>query len=99
MALDPIPIGDQIATYLFQNSLAAPGTPIGLPQIKIIWENIMTMIYNDIKASADVLPASHSGESLSSPTGQPIVVTTGPGTGSTGATAADAEVVGMGSIV
>lgn len=99
MALDPIPIGTRIADYLYQNPLGAPGTPISLGNIEQIWQQIMTMIYDDIKLTADIVPLAHSGENLSSPTGQPINVTTGPGAGSTGATTADQEVVGMGSIL
>lgn len=98
MALDPIPVADDIATFLYGNPLGAAGTEVSLANIKILWEGIVTRLYNDIKANADVVPTAHSGENLSSPTGQPIDVTSGPGSGSSGATTADAEVVGKGSI-
>jgi hypothetical protein len=52
-----------------------------------------------IQGNADVVSTSHSGEDLSSPTGQQIDVTTGPGAGSGGATSEDKPVVGMGSIL
>ena len=57
MALNPTPIGDQIAEYLFNNR---PEGVNGLPQMKITWEHIMTLIYTDLKNSIEVLPDSFS---------------------------------------
>lgn len=99
MALNPIPIGDQIATYLYGNPLGAAGTPISLANAKLLWENIMTMIYNDIKATMDVLPTAHSGENLSSATGQPVEVADPDDGTLTGTVTADMECVGKGSVV
>lgn len=100
MALNPVPIGDAIATYLFQNPVVAPGTSPGLPELKQIWEHVMTLIYNDIKATMDVLPAGRSGLGLQNPTGQAVVIpiTSAPGTPSNGATSAPESLIGMGSV-
>lgn len=101
MALNPIPIGDQIAEYLYQNTLAQPGTPVSLDNLKIIWENIMTRIYDDIKASADIDATAHSGEDLSSATGQTVIIpsTANPGSQSNGTTSQDKKLVGKGRIL
>lgn len=57
-------------------------------------------IVSEIVGHADVLPASHSGENLSSSTGQIVIIpsTASEGSQSTGATSEDLEVVGMGSV-
>lgn len=54
-----------------------------------------------IQGNADVLPTAHSGESLSSATGQTVTIpiTAQPGDPSHGATDEDLEIVGKGSIV
>jgi hypothetical protein len=109
MALNPIPIGDAIAEYLYQNSIVAPGTPVSLAQIKTIWENVMTLIYNDIKDNMDVVPTAHSGPNLNNPAGQPLQVpalgiidsTDHPCTGesTTGTTSALQDIQGKGSVL
>ncbi len=54
-----------------------------------------------IQGNADVVPTAHSGEDLSSPTGQAVLIpdTSDPHTPSDGATSEDKTVVGMGSII
>lgn len=52
-----------------------------------------------IQDHADVVPAAHVGENLSSPTGQPVEVIDPDDGTLTGTTTADQEVVGKGSIV
>lgn len=57
-------------------------------------------IVAEITGHADVVPASHSGENLSAPAGQPLTIpdTSNPHTPSVGTTDSDVEVVGKGSI-
>ena len=57
MALNPITVGDAIAT-LVQSTAPAPGAAITPSQLKTLWEGIMTIIYNDLKANAQVLPGT-----------------------------------------
>lgn len=95
MALNPIPIGDRIAEYLYENPLGAAGTEISLGNIKLIWENIMTLIYNDIKANMDVLPASLGATPLQNDAGQPVHVDLSTGDGTT---IAPQTIIGTGSV-
>lgn len=94
MALNPVPIGKAIADYLFNNR-PNTGTPTGIADVEALWENVMTMIYNDIKANMDVLPVGHSGPGLQNPSGQPVAVSLSTGIGDT--TAAE-SITGMGSV-
>lgn len=89
MPLNPTPIGDQIAEYLFNNPPPA-GTPVGLPFLKSTWEQVMTLIYNDIKANAIIIPDTF----VSSPV---IPVQVNPATG-TGATTASEPILGTGKV-
>lgn len=57
MALNPVPVGDAIAT-LVQSTAPAPGTKITDAELKAMWEGIVTIIYNDLKANMQVLPGS-----------------------------------------
>lgn len=97
MALNPNPIGKAVADYFIANK-PADGTAITPTQLENIWVGVMTLIYNDIKASMVVLPASLAGLPLTVPTAIPLNVTTGPGSGSTGATSAPEVVTGTGSV-
>lgn len=58
MALNPVPVGDRIATYLFENPLMAAGTAATLAEIKEIWEHVMGFIYTDLQASLQVEPGT-----------------------------------------
>jgi hypothetical protein len=53
MALTPGPVGRAIADY-FVNSKPADGSAITEADLEAIWVGVMTLIYNDIKASAVV---------------------------------------------
>lgn len=57
MALNPIPVGDAIADFV-QSVKPAAGSPVTDAQLKVIWEGIVTIIYNDLKANMEVLPGS-----------------------------------------
>lgn len=92
MPLNPVPVGDAIAT-LIQSAAPAPGEAITVGELKTMWEGIVAIIYNDLKANADIIPGT-----LNNPSGQPIAVSTGPGAGSTGATSSPEPIVGIGKI-
>ena len=53
MALNPIPVANSIATIV-SSTAPAPGTPITPAQLQTMWQQIMTAIYSDIAASAQV---------------------------------------------
>jgi hypothetical protein len=55
--LDPIVTGDAIADFVQENKPIA-GTPVTDAQLKILWEGIMTIIYNDLKSNGVILPDS-----------------------------------------
>lgn len=57
MPLNPVPVGDAIAN-LVQSSKPADGVPITINQLKTLWEGIVTIIYNDLKANAQVQPGT-----------------------------------------
>ena len=57
MALNPNPVGSAIAAYIQANK-PSPGTPVTDAQLTSLWEGIMTIIYNDLKANAQVAPGS-----------------------------------------
>jgi hypothetical protein len=91
MALNPVPVGDAIAS-LIQSSAPAAGTAITTDQLKTMWEGIMTLIYNDLKANAAIIPGT-----LSNPAGQPVA-TTGTATAQTGETTAPEPIIGIGRV-
>lgn len=97
MALNPNPIGIAIANY-FVAQKPADGTAVTTAQLQAIWEGVMTLIYNDIKANMEVLPASLSGPSLTVPNAIPLTVNTGAGAGGTGVTTSPETVTGKGSV-
>lgn len=100
MPLNPNPVGPEIADYFVDNA-PTPGTPVGRPELEAIWLGAINLLYDDVKATADVVPVAHSGEDLSAPAGQPVTIpsTSIPGSPSTGATTTDTPVDGKGSIV
>jgi hypothetical protein len=53
MALNPTPVGDQIAAFV-KSQQPAPGAPVSDNQLKAMWEGIMQLIYDDIKANAQI---------------------------------------------
>lgn len=55
--LNPITVGDAIASFV-SSSAPAPGTPVSPAQLQTLWEGIMTIIYNDLKANMQVLPGT-----------------------------------------
>jgi len=77
MALNPIPVGDEIAAFIKANA-PDPTAAVTDDQLKIIWEGIMGKIYPDIENTAVVTVAS----------GIAVATTGGPAaqTGSTTAT-------------
>lgn len=54
MALNPITVGDAIAAFV-KSSRPTPGVPVTDLQLQQLWEGIMTIIYNDLKANMGVL--------------------------------------------
>jgi hypothetical protein len=68
--------------------------------LKNYFEVLFTADTGYIQGNADVVPTAHSGENLSAPAGQPVLIpdTSNPGDPSTGNTTADEECVGKGSI-
>jgi hypothetical protein len=97
MALNNIPIGKSIADYIVANA-PTPGTPVSTTQLETLWEGIMGLIYSDMKANMDVLPAGHSGPGLENPSGQAGEVTSGPGAGGVTTTTAPIPIIGLGSV-
>lgn len=97
MALNPTPIGKAIADYLYSARFSGQ-PPSTLPQLETIWENVMTLIYNDIKANMDVLPIAHSGEELSTATGTPSTGADPQGGTVNSTVTTDTPIVGMGSV-
>jgi len=57
MSLNPVPVGDAIAAFVQANK-PADGTPVTTSQLQYIWEGIVTIIYNDLKANLSVTPGS-----------------------------------------
>lgn len=57
MALNPIPVGDAIAAFIQANGPGS-GSPVTEDQLKVIWEGIVTIIYDDLKANLGVLAGS-----------------------------------------
>lgn len=55
--LDPIPVGDAIAAFV-QTRRPPAGTAITDADLQFIWEGIITIIYNDLKANLGVEPGS-----------------------------------------
>lgn len=53
MALNPIPVADQIAAIVM-SAAPPPGTPITSATLKTMWEQIISALYADIQASATV---------------------------------------------
>lgn len=100
MALNPSPVGPEIADY-FINNAPAPGTPVGKPQLEAIWQGAINILYNDVKENADVHPAGSpatGGSGLENAAAIPGEVTSGPGAGGSTVTTASEPIVGTGSI-
>lgn len=100
MALNPTPIGKAIADYLYSARMSGQ-PPQSLPELETIWENIMTLIYNDIKENMDVLPVGSpatGGPGLESAPSIPGEVTSGSGSGGTTVTTASEPIIGTGSV-
>lgn len=57
MALNPTPVGDAIAAFV-QSVAPAPGTPITTVQLQQLWEGIVKIIYDDLKANLQVNPGT-----------------------------------------
>lgn len=76
-------------------------TPAELARMRHLFEVLFSADTGYIQGNADVVPTAHSGENLSAPSGQPVTIpsTASIGAPSTGATTADEECVGKGSIV
>lgn len=53
MALNPTPTGDAIAAFV-KSVAPTPGSPVTDAQLKAMWEGIIKIIYDDIKANAVV---------------------------------------------
>ena len=56
MALNPTPTGKAIADLFF--GAGTPGTPITKADLEALWEQAITVIYNDLKANMGVQPGS-----------------------------------------
>jgi len=97
MALNPTPPGKAIAD-LFFNYAPTPGTPVTVSQLEALWESAIAILYADIVANMDVLPAGHAGPGLQTPIGIPGEVFTGAGAGGTTQTNAAETIIGMGSV-
>lgn len=95
MPLNPNPIGAAIADYFISNR-PADGTQITQANLEAIWQGVMTLIYNDIKANMDVIPTSHGATPLEAATPIPVTVNTSSGVG---ATTAVGPLVGTGSVI
>jgi hypothetical protein len=65
MALDPIKTGDKIAAKV-QALTPVAGTPVTINQLKILWEEIITILYTDIKSDA-VVNSTGTGKVISGP--------------------------------
>lgn len=100
MSLNPAPVGPNIADY-FVNNAPTPGTKVTKERLEEIWQGAIALLYGDVQSTADVDPTAHSGEDLSSATGQTVVipVTSTPGSESTGTVTADKKLVGKGRIL
>jgi hypothetical protein len=61
MALNPIPVGDAIADFI-QTQKPAPGAVITVAELKTMWEGIVTILYNDLKANLGVSAGSFEVE-------------------------------------
>jgi hypothetical protein len=59
MALNPGPVGSAIASFI-ESQEPAPGVENHPSNVTAIWQGIMNLIYNDIKANAQVEPGSFS---------------------------------------
>lgn len=57
MALNPTPVGDAIAAFV-QTVKPVAGSPVTDAQLRVIWEGIVTIIYNDLKANLQLAPGS-----------------------------------------
>lgn len=66
MPLNPIPVGDAIATFV-QSIKPPDGTPVTDALLKQLWEGIVTIIYNDLKANAEVEPGTFNAPSGGGP--------------------------------
>jgi hypothetical protein len=100
MAMDPS--GAPLATQITDALVALNPRITGAARTQLIdyWTVICAQIITYVQQNADVLPAAHTGENLSSPTGQSVLIpsTSSVGDPSSGATDADKELVGMGSV-
>lgn len=79
MALNPGPIGKAIADYFVSNK-QPDGSSVTDAQLEAIWQGVMTLIYDDIKASM-VVNVTVTGETDSGPPGGPLPITAQPGVG------------------
>jgi hypothetical protein len=99
MALDGNRLGDAIVTVLTSvYGSPPPMTADEIAQLRTSWRAIAGAIVAEITANADVLPAAHSGESLSSPAGQPSTGADPQGGVVDSTTDGDVTIVGKGSI-
>lgn len=57
MALNPVPVGDAIAAYVVTQRPTA-GTPVTDAQLRLLWEGIMNIIYNDLKTNLELQAGS-----------------------------------------
>ena len=57
MALNSAPVGDAIASFI-QSVKPAAGSPVSTDQLKIIWEGIVKIIYDDLKLNLSVKPGA-----------------------------------------
>lgn len=64
--LNPIPVGDAIASFI-QSNKPTDGVPVTIAQLQSLWEGIITIIYNDLKANAQVAPGSFTAPSGGGP--------------------------------
>lgn len=72
--LNPTPVGDAIAAFV--KSSAPSGGPITDAQLRALWEGIMAIIYDDLKANLGVMPGSFE---VNVPPGGGLIPVTGTG--------------------
>lgn len=97
MALNPGPIGTAIANYI-ETQRPVAGHAVTDNELELMWQGIMALIYADIKATMNVLPAPLSGTALRAVTAIPGVVTSGSGAGGATTTNAPGTLEGTGSV-
>lgn len=66
MPLNPTTTGDQIAAFV-QSVAPTPGTAVTTDQLKILWEGIVKIIYDDLKQNALVAPGTFQAPSSGGP--------------------------------